>query len=178
MKEKRKGLVHVYCGDGKGKTTAAVGLAVRCAGGGGKVLFYQFLKDGTSGEIAALKKIDGVDVIDGYVEVRFSKFMTDDDIIKAKKYYRSDFHKIIDKVFEKDYDLLVLDEVTHAVNNEYILIDELMRFLENKPYDLEVVLTGRNPHNMLCDFADYVSEILKIKHPFDLGIKARKFIEK
>ncbi len=178
MEEMKKGLIHLYCGDGKGKTTAAVGLAVRCAGGGGKVLFYQFLKDGTSGEISVLKKIDGVDVVDGYREIKFSKFMTDNEITEAKKYYSSEFSKIVDIIFEKNYDLLVLDEITHAVNNKYVSIYEVIKFLEIKPFGLEVVLTGRNPHKRFCELADYVSEVLKIKHPFDLGIKSRKFIEK
>ncbi len=173
-----KGLVHIYFGDGKGKTTAAVGLAVRCAGGGGKVLFYQFLKDGSSGEISVLKMIDGIDVIDGYRDIKFSGLMTESEVLKAKKYYRSQFQNISEKVSKQNYDLLVLDEIFHAVNKEYILFDELFGFLKNRPFGLEVVLTGRDFDKRFYDLADYISEILKIKHPFDKGLAARKMIEK
>lgn len=172
-----KGLVHIYCGDGKGKTTAAVGLSIRCAGGGGKVLFYQFLKDGSSSEINILKNIENIEVIDGYESAKFYNKMTDDEKIKSGIYYREKFNKIINMVKNKDYDLLVLDEIIYAVNLKYINSCDVVNFINLKPYGLEVVLTGRNPDDNIISCADYISEIKKIKHPFDNGIMARKLIE-
>ena len=173
-----KGLIHIYFGDGKGKTTAAVGLCVRCAGGGGKVLFYQFMKDGSSGEIDVMKKIDGVDVIDGYRKSKFSKDMTDEEKREAKLYYTKRFEDIINRVNNEKFDLLILDEAINAINNNYISLDRMIEFLNNKPFGLEVVLTGRKPDRKLFGIADYVSDILKIRHPFDRGIGSRKMIEK
>jgi cob(I)alamin adenosyltransferase len=169
------GLVHIYCGDGKGKTTAAVGLAVRCVGSGGKVLFYQFLKDGTSGEIAVLKSLDGINVFDGCKCDRFVFNMTVNEKEKLRESYTADFKELVKMAC--DYDLLVLDEVVHAVNFDLLPIELLIDFLENKPKTLEVVLTGIKPDRRLTDIADYVSSMVKVKHPFDKGIGARKCIE-
>lgn len=173
----RKGLIHIYCGDGKGKTTAAVGLAIRCAGGGGNVLFYQFLKNGKSSEIAALKRINEIELIDGYEGIKFSFNMTDDEKKIAADYYTLKFKEIVNKVNEKNYDMLILDEAVNAINLGYISIDSILAFLINKPFGLEVIMTGRNPDKKLMALADYISEIVKIKHPFDIGIEARKLIE-
>ena len=173
-----KGLVHIYFGDGKGKTTAAIGLCIRCIGANGKVLFYQFLKDGTSSEINILKNLDGIKVIDGYKKIKFDKFMTEEEKNAAKDYYIEDFKKITELVLKENFDLLVLDEVIHAINKGYIDIQTVIDFIKNKPYGLEVILTGKNPDRKLIDLADYVSDILKIKHPFDKGIGSRIMIEK
>ncbi|MCX7715576.1 MAG: cob(I)yrinic acid a,c-diamide adenosyltransferase [Clostridia bacterium] len=170
-----KGLIHIYCGNGKGKTTAAVGLAARCAGSGGDVLFFQFLKDNTSSEREILKKIDRVTLLDGLSKVKFSFAMNESEMQQAKRFYTEKMEEII-KESEK-YRLLVMDEIIAAANKGFIDEDRLVEFLKNKPYMLEVVLTGRNPSERLVDIADYVSEIKKIKHPFDKGIKARKGIE-
>lgn len=172
------GLIHIYCGDGKGKTTAAVGLAVRCAGGGGKVFFYQFLKDGTSGEIDILKNIDEITVGKGYALAKFSFQMTDEEKENARIFYEKELDEIISIVSNQEYQLCVLDEILHAVNLGFVSLDKLVGFLKNKPEKLEVVLTGRNPKEELCELADYITEMNKIKHPFDKGISARTMIEK
>jgi len=173
-----KGLIHIYFGDGKGKTTAAVGLCVRCVGNGGKVLFYQFMKNGSSGEISILKKIDGVYVIDGYKKAKFVKDMTEEEKKDAEIYYTEQFESIINRVNKEEFDLLILDEAVNAINNNYISLERMIEFLDNKPFGLEIVLTGSKPDKKLFDIADYVSDILKIKHPFDRGIGSRKMIEK
>jgi len=175
---KNKGLVHIYCGDGKGKTTAAIGLAVRCSGSGGKVLLCQFLKDGSSGEISALKQFHNIQIADFYRKIKFTYMMTEKEFYEAKNYYIYIFENLIKRVNSDNFDLLILDEIIPAINKGYISIEKIIDFLENKPYGLEVVLTGRNPDERLCDLADYISDIIKIKHPFDKGIGARKFIEK
>lgn len=171
------GLIHIYCGDGKGKTTACVGLALRCAGGGGNVLFYQFLKDGSSGELSGLKQMDNIDVMEGYLKSKFSFLMNDKEIAEAKAYYTDKFKEIYQKAGSGKYQLLVLDEALHAVNLGYISLESMLDFLKEKPEHLEVVLTGRNPKEALCEVADYITEMKKVKHPFDKGIGARHLIE-
>ena len=168
------GLIHIYCGDGKGKTTAAAGLAARCAGGGGKAAFFQFLKDNTSGERAALIKA-GVNVIDGYDDLGRVWTFTDEQIRDMFVWYEDKFKEI--RKVAADYDLLVLDEAIDAVNYGYIRRDTILDFLREKPAGLEVVLTGRNPEREFLEIADYVTEMRKIKHPYDNGIAARKLIE-
>ena len=168
------GLIHIYCGDGKGKTTAAAGLAARCAGGGGKAAFFQFLKDNTSGERSALKKA-GVDVIDGYDGLGKVWTFTEEQVRDIFVWYEDKFKGI--RKISAGYDLLVLDEAIDAVNYGYIRRDTILDFLREKPSGLEVVLTGRDPEREFLEIADYVTEMRKLKHPYDKGVRARKLIE-
>lgn len=171
------GLIHIYCGDGKGKTTAGVGLAVRCAGGGGKVMFASFLKDDKSGERNILDNIENIELIKNPEKTGFYKFMDENEKENCKKICRDTFSFIKKHIFENHYDLLILDEIIPVINHGIIEENEVMDFLSNRPENLEVVLTGRNPSDRLIETADYVTEMKKIKHPFDKGIKARTFIE-
>lgn len=171
------GLVHIYHGDGKGKSTAACGLALRCAGGGGKVLYYQFMKSGKSGEISLLKQISGIKVLEGRTDSKFSFQMSKEEKRISKEYYMSRMNEIKKETDSNNYNLLVLDEALHAVNNEFVPLEMMLEFLANKPDNLEVVLTGRNPGKELTDIADYVTLMKKEKHPFDKGIGARLLIE-
>ena len=168
------GLIHIYCGDGKGKTTAAAGLAARCAGGGGSAAFFQFLKDNTSGERAALIKA-GVDVINGYTDLGKVWTFTEEQVRDMFVWYEDKFKEIRKNAAE--YDLLVLDEAIDAVNYGYIRRDTILTFLREKPIGLEVVLTGRNPDREFLEIADYVTQMQKIKHPYDTGVTARNLIE-
>lgn len=169
------GLIHIYCGDGKGKTTAATGLAVRAAGAGKQVLFTQFFKNGNSCEIRALKQLEQVRTLHcNTVPGRF-KNMTAEQQEQAKADYSSLLLTSLSSAQEAD--LLVLDEVISACNHGIIEESVVLDFLRNKPEELEVVLTGRNPSTALLELADYVSEICKRKHPFDKGIRARRGIE-
>lgn len=172
------GLIHLYEGDGKGKTTAAAGLSIRCAGNGGNVLFTQFLKDGTSGEIAVLKNIAQITVFSATEKFGFTFRMTEKEKKEAEAYYAHYFEEIIEKVKETHYDLLVLDEAVGACALGMLSEQELFDFLDHKPEDLEVVLTGRNPSEALKDRCDYDSKIQKEKHPFDRGIGSRNGIER
>ncbi len=173
-----KGLIHIYEGDGKGKTTAAVGLCIRCAGSGGKVLFSQFLKSDKSSELNIFKLIDRIECIHSKVDFGFYTFMTEATKEKAREAYKELLLTVTDKAQSGDYRMLVLDEVVSA--DSFQLIDHavLMNFLRNKPEHLEVVMTGRDPAEELVELADYVSYVKKIKHPYDKGIKARLGIEK
>lgn len=170
-----RGLIHLYCGDGKGKTTAAVGLAIRAAGAGKKVLFTQFYKNGSSSEIPLLREIENIETMHCPVSYGFYKNMSETQKIQAKH----DYGMLLDEVLEKaeNMDVLVLDEAVSACNHGTVSEDEIAAFLENKPHGLEVVLTGREPSLRLMELADYISEIKKIKHPFDKGISARKGVE-
>ena len=170
-----KGLVHIYCGDGKGKTTTSVGLTVRAAGSGKKVLFYQFLKNNSSSERSILEKQPGINVVSGKELQKFTFQMNEEELKKLRDYN----NEMLDKLFEmaKDYDMLVLDESVYSIDKDLLDEAKLIEHLEKKPFALEVVLSGRNPSERLIDHADYVSEIRKVKHPFDQGISSRIGIE-
>ena len=169
------GRVHIYCGDGKGKTTAAVGLAIRAAGAGKRVLFTQFFKDGSSSEIRILNQIDDIQVMHKQTVRGFFSRMTPEQREIAARDYTQHFREIC--ALCRDKDVLILDEIISACNHGTIQESELVSFLENRPENLEVVLTGRNPSSELMATADYVTEMGKIKHPFDQGIAARQGIE-
>lgn len=169
------GLIHIYCGDGKGKTTAAIGLAVRAAGAGKKVVFTQFFKDGSSSEIKVLQSVENIHIMHCETVRGFWKRMTNEQKARA----RADYTKLLSDVIgvAADADLLVLDEILSACNHGTVAEDVVTEFLRKKPEKLEIVLTGRNPSNMLLELADYITEMRKSKHPYDCGIIARKGIE-
>lgn len=169
------GLIHIYCGDGKGKTTAAVGLAVRAAGAGKRVVFTQFFKNGNSSEIKMLKLLDNVQTIHCQTVPGRFKNMTEEQKAQA----RADYSRLLENVLTEAQaaDLLVLDEAISACNNSTIREERIQQFLRTKQEGLEVVLTGRNPSAELLELADYVTEMQKRKHPFDKGIPARHGVE-
>ena len=163
-------MIHVIVGDGKGKTSSAVGISVRSAGHGLKVLFMQFLKDDSSGEVELLRKIPGVEVIHCPVNYGFSFQMTDEQ----KRETAEEYDKMLDRAVESDAFLIVLDEVIHALNVGMIDKEKLERILDKES---EIVLTGRDAPEWLIEKADYISDVKKIKHPYDKGIQARIGIE-
>ncbi|MFH1378856.1 MAG: cob(I)yrinic acid a,c-diamide adenosyltransferase [bacterium] len=172
-----KGLIQYYFGDGKGKTTAAAGSALRALGRGLAVLWIQYCKDITknpSGEIIALKKA-GADFLEIAPKIPlFNKNIDLKDII-------NDCTKSIDTIYnifnENKYSLLILDEINAAVTNGYISEEKLLQILKKKPSNLEIILTGRGMHQDIINHADLVSEMKLHKHPFNKGIHARKGIE-
>ncbi len=169
-----RGLVHVYCGDGKGKTTAAVGAAVRCAGCGGQVLYVSFLKDNSSGERRILENIKNIRVIKNPKEVKFFNLMTDDE-----KHKYTEFCLNILNFVEKEkskYDMIILDECIGLINLVMVGEDAVIRLIDGNERP-EIILTGREPSESIVKRADYVTEMKKIKHPYDRGISARKYIE-
>lgn len=172
------GLIHIYCGDGKGKTTAAMGLILRAIGREKKVLLTQFLKSGRSGELISLERFDDfIDFLPGKPVNKFVWNMNEDEKEQAKKEHTERFKEIIKKVKDKKYDLLVLDEIIGTINNGFILVEDVIDFVKNKPAELEVVMTGRDPKKELIEISNYVSEIKAVKHPFNEGIPARIGIE-
>jgi len=172
------GLVHIYCGDGKGKTTAAVGLAVRCAGRGNKVLLAQFLKSRDSGELYSLAKLPDIEVMRSKESKKFTFQMNEEEKHALLIDHNKMFEQVLAKIKNGGYSLLILDEVIGALNAKVFEMPKLIEFLRHKPENLEVVLTGRNPAPELVEIADYVSEMRKVKHPMDKGIMAREGIEK
>ena len=172
------GLIHIYCGDGKGKTTAAVGLAVRCAGRGNKVLLVQFLKSRDSGELYSLAKLPDIEVMRGKESKKFTFQMNEEEKHALLIVHNKMFEQVLAKIKNGGYSLLILDEVIGALNAKVFEMPKLIEFLRHKPENLEVVLTGRNPAPELVEIADYVSEMRKVKHPMDKGIMAREGIEK
>lgn len=173
-----KGLIHVYHGDGKGKTTCGMGLCVRAAGAGKKVLIYQFLKSEKSSERSIMAQIPGITLKEGKQSVKFVFQMTEEEKAEERKYYTEKFKEICKEVVEGDYDLLYMDEVLHVINQGMVDEELVLDFLKNKPEKLEVVMNGYNPSPAICEAADYISFIQKQKHPFDKGIPARVGIEK
>lgn len=169
------GLIHLYCGDGKGKTTAALGLALRAAGAGKQVVFTQFFKDGSSSEIGPLAALPGVRVFHADTVRGFYRNMTPTQREQAGKDYTALFRLVTQAAQEAD--LLILDEIVSACNRGVVPEKLVTDFLREKPARLEVVLTGRNPSAALLELADYITEMRKLRHPFDRGIGARKGIE-
>jgi len=175
---KNKGLIHIYTGEGKGKTTAAVGLSVRALGNDMKVCYSFFHKRPEKygySEIANIEKL-GADIF------AFSKGHPGlDKAIKAEQMQKEAPEALVflsKLIKEKNYDMLVMDEVLISVRDNYITESQLSDFINNKPEHMELVLTGRGATQSIIDLADYVSEIKPIKHPFtDNGIIARKGIE-
>ena len=172
-----KGLIHIYCGDGKGKTSAATGLAVRAAGCGKQVLFARFLKNEESGELEILDRIPEIHVIHLERSYGFYRTLTEEEQAEVRQTYEALWHDIVRRAETDVYDVLVMDEFMAAYNYGLIGHDAAFAFLREKPVRLEVVLTGRDPDEALVELADYVSEIRKVKHPFDRGIRARRGIE-
>lgn len=164
--------VHIYHGNGKGKTTAAIGLSIRMLGAGKKVCFCQFLKDGASSEIRALKKFKDCKVMFYGEPLKFIQLMNE----KEKKTCKIIETQLFARACDTECDLLVLDEVLDLI--DYGILDEqlLFYYLDNRE-DTEVVLTGRNPSQKLRKRADYITEMRCEKHPFDEGCIAREGVE-
>jgi len=170
-------MIHIYTGDGKGKTTAGVGLAVRFAGSGQKVLYAQFMKAGNSSEIKVLQQIPGITLADGAKCFGFSFQMSEETKKEAFQYYTEYFQQMIKQAAEEKCCLLVLDEILVAYEKDLIDRAIVLNYLRGIGAVPEVVLTGRGAAPELIELADYVSEIEKKKHPFDKGIEARIGIE-
>ncbi len=172
------GLIHIYTGDGKGKTTAAIGLAVRAAGCGYRVLIEQFMKDEMTSERKALSLIPGITLLPISTGLKFSFRMTESEKEAARAEYRARMEEIRGLAAGDEWDVLILDEALYAIRAGLLDEEEIVSFLKEKPDNLEVVLTGRDPGEALLEMADYVSVIRKRKHPFSDGRGARLGIEK
>ncbi len=168
------GLVQIYTGNGKGKTTAAFGLAMRAAGRGLGVLIVQFLKPSDGyGEQVACNRMGNITLVSMGLDHFVSKKPSDADIEAAHKALR----RSEELICSGRYDVAVLDESINAVRLGLITSQELIESLERRPDHVEIVLTGRGMTPDLEEYADLVTEMRLVKHPFDKGIGARKGIE-
>ena len=171
------GQFQVYTGDGKGKTTAALGLLLRACGAGYNCVFAQFLKNGDSSECAAMEKLGMVIRVAPEIRFPFTWNMT----AQQKSEIAAEHDRILQAAFaacgDGEKTLLVLDECAGAYG--YGLLDRelLLQLLRTKPEALEVVMTGNGADDALLELTDYVSHVTKVKHPFDCGISARRGIE-
>ncbi|WP_010252131.1 cob(I)yrinic acid a,c-diamide adenosyltransferase [Acetivibrio cellulolyticus] len=173
-----KGLVQVYTGEGKGKTTAAIGQGIRAYGRGKIVYMLQFLKSSETGELMALKKFEP-----GFKVFRFEKQrgfvwnLGKEEIEELKGEIAKAFDFVRNTFKEKSCDVLILDEIMGVLGNGLIDIDFVLDVIKGKPEQVELILTGRNVPAEIIEVADYVSQIACIKHPFEKGIPAREGIE-
>lgn len=171
------GLVHIYCGHGKGKTTCAMGLCLRAAGAGLKVVIYQFMKDGRAGERRILEKDENVTFLNEARSVSFNFQMNEEQKQQERERYLADLAHIEDYTRHENTDVLLLDEVLYAISCGLLPEQALTDFLDHRPGKLEVILTGREPSAEVMERADYISRIAEEKHPYQKGIPARKGIE-
>lgn len=171
------GLTHVYCGDGKGKTTAAIGLGVRACGSGKRVLLVQFLKGNGSSELTALRQLPNFPVLPAPGNIKFTFEMTKQELDETAVLCTARLREAVSTAAAQGSDMLILDEVFGAISCNLLPNEMLVELIKNKPQKLELVLTGRDPKPEVLELADYISEIKKVKHPFDKDIPARRGIE-
>lgn len=170
-----QGLIQVYTGDGKGKTTAAFGLAMRAAGKGFRIFIVQFLKGRAYGELESVKKLaDKITVVQSGLDSFVSKGEpTEEDLKLAKR----GLELAGEAIASGEYDIVVLDEVNVAVELGVLTVDEVMPLLLFKPPGVELVLTGRYAPEEFCAKADIITEMRCVKHCYDSGIGMREGIE-
>jgi cob(I)alamin adenosyltransferase len=170
-----KGLVQVYTGNGKGKTTSALGLAMRASGQGARVIIIQFMKSGEGyGELKSLAKLDGVTLIStGHPGFTRRGEETPEDFAGAERGLA-----LARKYAEPGAcDMLILDEINVALDRGLLKTADVVEFVKNKPEDLELVMTGRGAKEEILGLADLVSEIREVRHPYHKGIEARRGVE-
>ena len=169
-----KGFVQVYTGNGKGKTTAALGLALRAAGAGLHVFIAQFAKGIKSSELEALKKFNEFITIKQYGSKKFIETAGKFDMDSAGK----GLADVRQAIVSGDYDLVILDEANVAIDLKLFSPTDLIEIINLRPDNVEIVITGRNAHPIILERADLVTEMKEVKHYFHKGVKARKGIEK
>ena len=170
-----KGYVQVYTGNGKGKTTAAIGLSLRAAGAGLTVYIAQFLKKGDYSEIKALRKLSGSITVEQFGQGRFIRGEPSPSDVAAAG---AGLEKVRSAMASGRFDVMVLDEANGAVEVGLFPVSALIALIDEKPDALELVITGRSAHEDVIRRADLVTEMKVIKHYFDKGVAARVGIEK
>jgi cob(I)alamin adenosyltransferase len=172
----RQGLIHLYTGEGKGKTTAALGLLLRAHGRGLRVVLVQFLKGRDTGELHALNKLPGITVLRHTNDFGFYRSASEQNKTEINRQNNENLADAY-RLAHEGANLIVLDEICAAYNNG--ALDRAMadRLIMEKPFSLELVLTGRNAPQQFGETADYVTEFVKRKHPYDSGIAAREGVE-
>ena len=174
-KNEARGYIQVYTGNGKGKTTAAIGLAIRAAGAGLKVYIAQFIKMGDYSEIKGLKRYSDLITVEQFGLGRFTDGKPlPEDIAVAQK----GLEKIKSIMAAEEYKVIILEEANVAAKFGLIREQDLLGLIINKPYDVELVITGRYASPRVIENADLVTEMVDVKHYFEKGVPARVGIEK
>lgn len=178
MKKLEKGYFQVYTGDGKGKTTAALGLGFRAAGDGYKVIMVQFLKGGPTGELNSVEKLYPNFIIKRFEKKRgFFWTLNNDEKKELKLEIQQAYEFCLKVLAQRSCDILIMDEVMAVLSNKLLSESEVIKLIENKPIDMELVMTGRNIPDSVLQKADLVTEMKVIKHYFEKGVPAREGIE-
>jgi cob(I)alamin adenosyltransferase len=174
-KVRRKGYTQVYTGDGKGKTTAAIGLAIRAAGAGLKVFIAQFIKMGDYSEIKALQRFSDLITVEQFGLGRFANRQpAPEDIEAAQK----GLEKVRNVMGSAEYNIIIMEEANVAVKLGLFGEQDLLKIVNTKPSDTELVITGRGASPRIIESADLVTEMKPVKHYFQKGVPARIGIEK
>jgi len=170
-----EGRVEVFTGEGKGKTTAALGVALRASGHGLKVFIVYFMKGSFPyGEQQVLSRLPGI----SFAKFGLESFVDPNNITEAEKEQaQRALQKAEEVIFSNEYDIVILDEINLAAAWKLVDIDEVIKLVKGKPGKVELILTGRHADDRLIELADLVTEMTKIKHPYDKGILARKGID-
>lgn len=185
MKEKEKrgdgliqGLIQVYCGEGKGKTTAAIGQGIRAVGQNLKVIMVQFLKSSFSGEMEALKQLEPEFKLFRFEKERdFFWNLTDTEKEDIKIEIENGINFVKKVLDTEECDVIILDEILGVLKNHLYPTEEFCKIIDDKPESIEMILTGRELPDIIAQRADYISTIQVIKHPIEKGIQARQGIE-
>lgn len=172
-----RGLVHIYTGDGKGKTTAALGVALRALGWGIKVTMVQFIKGYQNlGEIKFAEQYPKNFSIKQF-SLDLARDIDGAKVVSRQQEAQHAFEYAVEAVMSSDFDLVILDELAVAVNYGLIDVESVVKLIKNKPVNVELVITGRGALKELVDAADYVTEMHLVKHPYENGIQARPAID-
>jgi cob(I)alamin adenosyltransferase len=170
----RKGYIHIYTGNGKGKTTTAFGMALRAAGAGKRVYIAQFVKGRTYSEIKALKQFQPEIIIKQYGR---GCFIYEKPDIKDIEAARAGLSEVKETITSGDFDMVILDEACIALYYDLFSTDELIDIIQQKPEGMEIIITGRYAPAELIGIADLVTEMKEVKHYYNRGVQARKGIE-
>ncbi len=168
------GHIQVYTGNGKGKTTAALGLALRAAGAGAKVFIAQFAKGRSTAELVSLSRLSDLITIKQYGREHFIMGEPEPEDIQTAQQGLAEAQKVI---ISGKYPLVILDEANVAVDLGLLSVEALLSVLNAKPEHVEIVITGRNAHKRIIEQADLVTEMREVKHYYSKGVKARRGIE-
>lgn len=178
MAKLEKGCLQIYTGDGKGKTTAALGLAVRASGNGLKVYMVQFLKSGFTGELSIAEKLK-----ENFKIIRFGKkrgffwTLNEGEKLQVKDEVQEAYRFCLQALRERQCDILIMDEIMGTISNGLVTKEQILELIEARPKDMELILTGRYTPEEIIEKADLVTEMKKVKHYFDKAIAAREGIE-
>lgn len=171
-----KGYIQLYTGHGKGKTTAALGLALRAAGSGLKSVVIQFMKGQHYGEIDSVRRLGGLIIIEQYGSPEFCK-IDYEPLTEHFELAKKGIQRAREVILDKNFSIIILDEIVSAFLFKLIKLSDIQEILEMKPGDKELILTGRGAPKELIEMCDLVTEMKEIRHYYNKGIEARQGIE-